>query len=98
MSAADTMSSLLPASPFECKCRSSCTDQNVKKRRQQLLHSRLRLHKCKMQRIVFSLSTEGKRMPNGEPVRCMPSIRIDSSFSADNGNADNYLMKWNIVY
>ena len=44
-------------------------------------HSRLRLHKCKMQRIVY------RREPNGEPVCCMPSlasIRMDNSFDADN--------------
>ena len=58
--AADTLSCLLPASPVECKWRSSCTDQNVKKRWQQLLHAIVDCActsaKCR------GLSTEGNRM------------------------------------
>ena len=80
--AADTLSCLLPASPVECKWRSSCTDQKALSATA-ACHSRLRLHKCKMQRIVY------RREPNGEPVYCMPSlasIRMDSSFDADNVN------------
>ena len=57
---ADTLSCLLPASPVECKWRSSCTDQNVKKRWQQLLHAIVDCActsaKCR------GLSTEGNRM------------------------------------
>ena len=58
--AADTLSCLLPALPVECKWRSSCTDQNVKKRWQQLLHAIVDCActsaKCR------GLSTEGNRM------------------------------------
>ena len=64
--AADTLSCLLPASPVECKWRSSCTDQNVKKRWQQLLHAIVDCactsEKCR------GLSTEGNRMES--PFAC----------------------------
>ena len=58
--AVDISSCLLPASPVEYKWRSSCTDQNVKKRWQQLLHAIVDCActsaKCR------GLSTEGNRM------------------------------------